>query len=224
MGEATYNPFRQVALALISLTIIVIGITYNQATEKSEAEVTSSTFGTKTQQTTPPAPSTKTTTPVPNTSTTTPSEIAPVTPKITPIVPVLDTINVDLGLNQFEINPTIDLGTALKNLTTSLDTIRQFAASPRELAFASDGLELGLPGIGLPSVVIVPEIAPAVTPTTTASPTTTTTNPPLPLWKLLTGYNQLERWADTLSTIQERNIGTGKCMIDITGIGCVVNW
>lgn len=222
MGDATYNPFRQVALTLISLTIIVLGIVYNQATEKSEAEV-NAPMGAGTQQTTSPIPSTPITpkiTPTPTISTPQPATIVPTAPKIVPIMPSLDEL--DLILDQFEINPSVDLATALGNLTTSLDTIRQFAASPREIAFASDGLELGLPGIGLPSVAVVPEIAPQVTPPTTAGSVITPTKPAL--WKILTGYNQLENLTNTLSTIQARNAGTGKCMIDITGIGCIVNW
>lgn len=207
MGDTANNPFRQVALTLISLTIIVLGIVYNQATEKSEAEVTTPMMDTGTQQTTP--------TPTPQ-----PSTIVPIAPKIVPIMPSLDEL--DLGLGQFKISPTIDLATALENLTISLDTIRQFAASPREIVFASDGLELGLPGIGLPSVAVVLEVAPVVTPPTTEGTITTSINPPL--WKILTGYNQLERFTNTISAIQKRNAGTGKCMIDITGIGCLVNW
>ncbi|HCR42034.1 TPA: hypothetical protein DIV45_01555 [Patescibacteria group bacterium] len=221
MPTQNQNPFRQVALLLISLTIITVGILYNQAsTPASEAQ-----FGTSTRTTIPQIPTSSTPTSTsPSSPTTTPSQPFPSTNTNTtpPITGAPTNIGVDTDKNLPELT--------LEDIWLSLQFLRQLTQTPAIFAYSMP--EVNLPGIG----AVTPDFATIVSPitptppsiggTTTSATTTdqTTDNEVIATLKALTGYSQWEEFRTNFRTAREQYAGTGKCMVDIQGLGCLIEW
>lgn len=228
----TNNPFRQVALTLIGLTIVVLGVVYNQIISRSQAEfpgITSSTpivnmipgFQEIYNSFTIPGPSNSTPTTTPDSSVVSP--------------------NLPDQIDQNEVTPpssttTFPLDTEL--LAKSLDWLTTLINVPPDFTFAYGTPEISLPGIGLttilPSVtppvtggaVTIPSVTAPETPAIETTPTLTTPsqNKVLNTIKLLTGYAKWEEFRDNFREAQQKYAGTGKCMIEIKGFGCLVTW
>jgi len=230
----THNPFRQVALTLIGLTIVVLGVVHNQTVSRSQAELPRITSSTPTAD-------------LPNVNeminnlfnTTNPSTPTPIPPDSSVTTPDLPD-----QTDQNEITPptstnAIPLDTEL--LAKSLDWLTRLINVPPDFTFAYGTPEISLPGIGL--ATILPSITPPVTGGTITIPTVTSpvapitpsieTAPTTPApsqnevlntIKLLTGYAKWEEFRDNFREAQQKYAGTGKCMIEIKGFGCLVTW
>ncbi|MBU1092288.1 hypothetical protein KJ836_01265 [Patescibacteria group bacterium] len=234
MPTQKQNYFRQVALLLISLTIITIGVVYNQAvTSQSQAQFAGITTNNQpappsqnpTTTTTPtipivnqqptnqPSPSTM---PPPSTKTTPQTDTTPSIPSI-PSTPSTDT-KIDTGTNLPEIT--------LEDLWISLQLLNKLTETP--YLFAYNTPEINLPGISAntpASVNTVPDIAPSNPSASTTSPTNQPTdNEVITTIKNLTGYSKWEEFKTNFRTAQEQYANTGRCMIDIQGLGCLVQW
>lgn len=227
MPGKTNNPFRSVALLLISLTIITLGIVYNQtisspSSPKTSIETKGTNFfslftkqqssaqmGATTGQSTAPTP-TPSTAPTPGTGVI----VAPgPTPTITtPAIP--ETYQERLG----------EAMRLLSSLTI-----------PR-ITFAQQALTINIPGVGLTilpatSELTIPEISlPSIVPSATVTfptdekPPTTQRTSTTPTIKDITGYSQWEKFKENFRESQQKYAGTGKCMINIAGFGCLVTW
>ena len=213
MPEETNNPFRQVALVLISLTIIVLGVAYNQATSKSEAETTTPKK-TVVSYNPPMGAGTSQSTAQTNTQTTTPTTITP------------DTTTDN---NQTTVTPATP---DWEQLSNSLDLISQLAKLST-ISFAYNNFDIKLPGIGLVSVPATDNLStnlptldtsPAAPATVTPQTNTPTTNKLVSAVKIITGYSQWEKFKTKFREAEQKYAGTGKCMIDISGFGCLATW
>lgn len=211
---------RQVALLLISLTIITVGVIYNQAdAPKTRAQL----FGTYSQTST----NTETNTTPQNNTQTQPTTVVPKT-NTTP--PTTDT-------NTTTDNPsdsTQDLPeTTLEDIWISLQLLNQLTRTSN--AFAYSIPEIKLPGIksATPSssfsetlpTVSLPDFANEISET---SPPTLDSQPSdnevITIIKDLSGYSKWEEFKTNFITAKEQYSGTGRCMIDIQGLGCLVQW
>lgn len=220
MPTANSNPYRSVALLLISLTIIVLGVAYNQVASKVEvgaATPPSSSFGiqTKTTTTQPTSNQPATTTQQPQTNTT-PQPGTTITPTPTPSTSIINfpSIGFDqITPGQLEIVFTMDLTEAIMALAGSLDNLRQFINLPNTTVFAGANLDVNLPGIG--------QAPPTPTTETTTLPPTAPTPSVL---EQLSGYTQWQSFKTNFRAAQQKYAGTGQCMINISGFGCLVTW
>lgn len=219
MPEQNPNHFRQIALLLISLTIITIGVIYNQAiAPPSQAQFFSSYTQNQTFQTTPTTPTANQPTvnipPTPSTGT---------TPIVTP-TPTIDTSTpsdnqIDTGIHLPEIS--------IEDLWISLQLLNKLASIPRSFAYATP--EINLPGIGATPADFTSDL-PTLTPpssggnVTTPSINQTPDNEVIATLKDWTGYSKWEEFKTNFRTAQEQYAGTGRCMIDIQGLGCLVQW
>ena len=217
MPGETNNPFRQVALVLISLTIIVLGVASNQATSKSEAETTTTPKNTVVSYNPPMGADTSQSTAQPNTLTTTP------------------TIDTTTGNNQTTVTPATP---DWEQLSNSLELISQLAKLST-ISFAYNNFDIKLPGIGLvgapttgntsislPTTLDTSPAAPSVTPQTSTPTTPPTTNKLVSAVKIMTGYSRWENFKTKFREAEQKYAGTGKCMIDISsfGFGCLATW
>ena len=228
MPETIQNPFRSVALFLISLTIIVSGVIYNQASDKVEVGASTPGIGSQsrtTTVTTPTAPKTTTIT-SPKTKSTVPSSPgSTVTPAPTTSTPTTGFSGSDITPitpGQLDITtPTINFSEAVNSLTASLDTLRQLVNPPGTIVFASTTIDLGLPGIG--QIAAIPLTTGGET-DITPTPESTITNPSAPsVLAKITGYAAWENFKAKFRAAQIENAGTGKCMISV-GQSCLVTW
>lgn len=226
MSDPKSNPFRPVILLLISLTIITLGIVYNQTISSTSPKTSITTpranffslftkqpssaqMGVITGPTTAPTLNMDTT-PAPGTGVI----VAPgPTPTITtPAIP--ETYQEQLG----------EAMQLLSSLTV-----------PR-ITFAQQTLNVNIPGIGLTILpatseltmpeISLPSIAPPATVTspTDEKPPTTQRTSTTPTIEDITGYSRWKEFKENFRESQQKYAGTGKCMINITGFGCLVTW
>jgi len=229
MPETTQNPFRSVAIFLISLTIIVGGVIYNQASGKVEIGAATPNIGSQsrtTTGTTPTAPKTTTIT-SPKTKSTVPSSpgstVTPVPTTSTPTTGFSGNNATPITPGQLDITtPTINFSEAVNSLTESLDTLRQLVNPPGTIVFASTAIDLGLPGIGQIAVAL-PTTDGGSNITPGPAPEAITVAPAPSVLARITGYAAWENFKAKFRAAQLQNAGTGKCMISV-GQSCLVTW
>ncbi|MFH0912282.1 MAG: hypothetical protein V1807_01335 [Patescibacteria group bacterium] len=231
MTSKSTNQFRQVALGLISLTIIVLGLVYNQTISQSKAEMPGITSST-------PVLDIPVINNIINSIINNPSITTNVTPD-TSTTPDLPDQNEITPPSEVVIPPgtTITLPDAIDQLIASLDWLNQFIVTPYIVTFAQSTLEIALPeqpNLSLPTEPTTGGDLPSVAPTSpapavsipTSSPTTSEvpSNEVLEIIKRITGYAQWEEFRDNFREAQQKYAGTGKCMIEVKGFGCLVTW
>lgn len=223
---------RQVALLLISLTIITVGVIYNQASApKTQAQL----FGTYSQTSTNTGANT-----TPQNNTTTPNTATQPSTDNTQTQPtiVVPKTNTNTDTNTISDNPS-DLiqdlpETTLEDIWASLQLLNQLTRTSN--AFAYSIPEIKLPGIksATPSssfsetlpTVSLPDFASEIPQTAPSAPDAQQPedNEVITILKDLSGYSKWEEFKTNFITAKEQYSGTGRCMIDIQGLGCLVQW
>jgi len=224
MFDQNHNHFRPIALLLISLTIITVGVIYNQAvTSPSRAQF----FGTSTQTNT--GTSTNSTPPVeqtPQIDTNTSGNNLPTEPAPTTNTnPSTDT-NIDTDTNTDTNLPEL----TLEDIWISLQLLNQLTKTSNLFAYST--IEVKLPDMGATTQTPIPAIQlpdinlPDFINDTTIPPPTnqSTDNEVLAIIKDWSGYSKWEEFKTNFITAKEQYSGTGRCMIDIQGLGCLVPW
>lgn len=228
MGEVNNNPFRPVALVLISLTIIVLGVVYEQATSHSEASQQTAlitknsgmTTGSQSSTSTPALTLPVAPTPKPTTTTNQPNLSMPsISIPNQPTQPIINT-------------PTTFTPTNWTLLTTALQTIEQLVKTP--LSFAYSIPEIKLPNVALAYTTIEPTSPVNTTPAITTSPSSVNTIVTTPLksqdnevistLKTITGIYKFQQFQEKFKDAQSKYAGKGKCMIVIGSSGCLMQW
>ncbi|MFH1088671.1 MAG: hypothetical protein V1719_02410 [Patescibacteria group bacterium] len=221
MFTQNQDHFRQIALLLISLTIITMGVVYNQATTpQSQAQFSVTPTQQNQNNITPPQINTDTDTDI-NIPT---NDSLP--PEITP--PADTNTSIDTNINTDIKTDTNLPEIALEDIWVSLQLLNQLARTSNVFAYSTPEIKLPninmatqtptntLPTINLPSSFGETAITPTVNPPTD--------NEVIAIIKDWTGYSKWEELKNNFITTKEQYSGTGKCMINIQGLGCLVQW
>jgi len=205
------NPFRSVALVLISMTIIVLGITYKQGTSHSEAQTSSEQSGMQAGS---------------QSSLNTPNLSVPtITTPDQPIIPPSTTTPIDWTLLTDTLQTIEQLVKTAPIFAYTVPDINifkdVFASIPtKDVPSTSNSLNLVTPTTPLPTNNVTP-IPSADTITTTPTPQD---NEVIAALKTITGVYKWEEFKEKFQNAQKEFSGTGKCMIIFKNVGCLMQW